>query len=173
VRYHNPTHGTDLTFSTAGRRWINSDGQTNMPSGEVYTSPVEDSANGTVHFTLPSIHGGYEVEGVTLWLQDGYVEKWDATRGRDYLDRVFEIPGSRRLGEAAIGTNYGITRLTKNILFDEKIGGTVHLALGQSYAQAGGKNESEIHWDLITDMTNGGEITADGQVIYRNGQFLI
>ena len=171
VRYL--TEGTDLTFSTAGRTWINSDGQTNMPSGEVYTSPVEDSANGTIHFSFPCIYQGREVENVTLWLKDGYVEKWEATRGKDFLDHIFALPGTRRFGEAAIGTNYGINRMTKNILFDEKIGGTVHLAIGQSYLQTGGKNESAVHWDMITDMTKGGEIWADGEKIYENGVFLL
>jgi aminopeptidase len=172
IHYRNSS-GTDLSFRTEGRRWINSDGQTNMPSGEVYTSPVEDSVNGTVHFTLPCIHNGHEVSGVSLQVRDGYIEHWSAAQGKEYLDQVFELPGARRFGEAAIGTNYGINRLTKNILFDEKIGGTVHLAIGQSYLQAGGKNESPIHWDMITDMTQGGSITADGVEIYRNGVFLI
>ena len=165
--------GTDITFSTEGRTWMNSDGQTNMPSGEVYTSPVENAVNGTVHFSYPCIYQGNEVEGVTLWVKDGLVEKWEARRGQDFLDKIFEMPGTRRFGEAAIGTNYGIQRMTKNILFDEKIGGTVHMAIGQSYLQTGGKNESPVHWDMITDMTRGGEIWADGEMIYENGQFLI
>ncbi len=171
IRYRNEHF--DITFSTKGRTWINSDGQTNMPSGEVYTSPVEDSVNGTVHFSFPGIHGGYEVEGVTLWVKDGLIHKWEAKRGKAYLDEVFKIPGATRFGEAAIGTNRNIQQMTKNILFDEKIGGTVHMAIGQSYMQAGGKNESAIHWDLITDMTNTeGEIFADDERIYHNGQFL-
>ena len=165
--------GTDLTFSTAGRTWINSDGQTNMPSGEVYTSPVEDSVNGTVHFSFPGLYHGTEVEGVTLYVRDGLIEKWEARRGQAFLDQIFSMPGTRRFGEAAIGTNYNIDRMTKNILFDEKIGGTVHLAIGQSYLQAGGKNESPVHWDMITDMTSGGEIWADGEKIYQDGQFLL
>jgi aminopeptidase len=165
--------GTDITFSTAGRIWMNSDGQTNMPSGEVYTSPVENSVQGTVHFSLPCIYQGNEVEGVTLWVEDGYIQKWEARRGKDFLDQIFEIPGTRRFGEAAIGTNYDIQRMTKNILFDEKIGGTIHMAIGQSYLQTGGKNESSVHWDMITDMTKGGQIWADGEKIYENGLFLI
>ncbi|MBL7802313.1 MAG: aminopeptidase [Saprospiraceae bacterium] len=170
VRY--VTQGTDLSFSTAGRTWINSDGQTNMPSGEVYTSPVENAVNGTVHFSLPCLYQGNEVDGVTLWVKDGYIEKWEASQGQEFLDYIFTLPGTRRFGEAAIGTNYGINRMTKNILFDEKIGGTVHLAIGQSYLQTGGKNESPVHWDMITDMTQGGEIWADGELIYRDGKFL-
>ncbi len=171
VRYL--TGGTDLTFSTAGRTWMNSDGQTNMPSGEVYTSPVEDAVNGVVHFSLPGIYQGNEVQGVTLWVRDGWIEKWEARTGQDFLDRIFDLPGTRRFGEAAIGTNYDINRMTRNILFDEKIGGTVHLAIGQSYLQTGGKNESSVHWDMITDMTQGGEIWADGEKIYQDGKFLI
>lgn len=171
VRY--VTEGTDITFSTKGRTWINSDGQTNMPSGEVYTSPVENSVNGQVHFSFPGLYMGHEVEGVTLWVKDGYIEKWEASRGQDFLDKIFTMEGTRRFGEAAIGTNYDIDRMTRNILFDEKIGGTVHMAIGQSYQQAGGKNQSSVHWDMITEMRNGGVIYADDEKIYENGYFLI
>jgi aminopeptidase len=171
VRYL--AQGTDIQFGTQGRTWMNSDGQTNMPSGEVYTSPVEDSTSGTVHFSYPCIYQGNEVEGVTLWVKDGLIEKWEARRGQEFLDYIFTLPGTRRFGEAAIGTNYDIQRMTKNILFDEKIGGSIHMAIGQSYLQTGGKNESPVHWDMITDMTQGGEIWADGEKIYENGQFLI
>lgn len=167
------TEGTDVTFSTKGRTWINSDGQNNMPSGEVFTSPEEDSVNGTVYFSYPGIYQGNEVEDVRLWVRDGYIEKWEARRGKDFLDRIFQTPGARRFGEAAIGTNYGIQQMTKNILFDEKIGGTMHMAIGQSYLQCGGKNESTVHWDMITDMTRGGEVWADGELIYKDGKFLI
>lgn len=170
IHYQGPN--ADISFSTKGRTWINSDGQTNMPSGEVYTSPVEDSVNGKIHFNYPAVYMGHLVEGVTLWVKDGLVEKWEAKQGQELLDSVFAMPGARRFGEAAIGTNYGISQFTKNILFDEKIGGTVHMAIGQSYLQAGGKNESAIHWDMITDMTQGGRILADGEKIYENGQFI-
>lgn len=172
IRYFTE-QGTDLTFSCEGRKWINSDGQTNMPSGEVYTSPVEDSVNGVVHFSYPCIYQGHEVEEVTLWVKNGWIEKWEAKRGLSFLDQIFELPGTRRFGEAAIGTNYGIQKMTKNILFDEKIGGSVHLAIGQSYLQTGGKNQSTVHWDMITDMTKGGVIYADNVTIYQNGVFLI
>lgn len=165
-------NGTDISFRTDGRKWINSDGRTNMPSGEVYTSPVEDSVNGLIHFSYPGIYMGREVEGVTLHVKDGYIEKWEADRGKDFLDELFQIEGTRRFGEAAIGTNYNIKQMTKNILFDEKIGGTVHMAIGQSYLQAGGKNQSTVHWDMITDMTEAGEIYADGEKIYEKGRFL-
>lgn len=171
VRY--VSAGTDIQFGTKGRIWMNSDGQTNMPSGEVYTSPVEDSVNGVVHFSYPCIYQGTEVEGVTLWVKEGLIEKWEARRGKEYLDYIFSLPGTRRFGEAAIGTNYDIQRITKNILFDEKIGGSIHMAIGQSYLQTGGKNESAVHWDMITDMTQGGEIWADGELIYRDGRFLL
>lgn len=164
--------GIDISFSTKGRTWINSDGQTNMPSGEVYTSPVEDSVNGVIHFTYPVVYAGHEVEGITLWVKDGEVEKWEARQGKELLDNIFQLPGARRFGEAAIGTNYKINRFTKNILFDEKIGGTVHMAIGQSYLQTGGKNQSSIHWDMIADMKNGGQVFADDEKIYESGKFL-
>ncbi len=164
--------GIDISFKTTGRIWMNSDGQTNMPSGEVYTSPVEDSVNGVVHFSYPAIFQGHEVEGVTLWVKDGYVEKWEAKRGAKFLTQILQTEGARRFGEAAIGTNYDINRFTKNILFDEKIGGTIHMALGQSYLQTGGKNKSNVHWDMIAGMQDGGEIWADGEKIYQNGRFI-
>ena len=168
-RFKNNT--TDISFSTIGRTWINSDGQTNMPSGEVYTSPVENSVNGKVHFSLPSIYGAGVVENVELWVDNGLITKWDASRGKEILDHVFQLEGARTFGEAAIGTNYEINRHTKNILFDEKIGGTIHMAIGQSYYQAGGKNKSSIHWDMITEMKDGGTIWADDECIYENGIF--
>lgn len=171
IRYKG--EGTDISFSVKDRVWINSDGQANMPSGEVYTGPIESSVNGVVHFSYPSIFMGREVEGITLWVKDGQVEKWDAKKGKDLLDQIMEIDGARYFGEVAIGTNYQIQRATKNILFDEKIGGTIHMALGQSYMQTGGRNESSIHWDMIADMKNGGQIIADGEKIYESGAFTI
>ena len=170
VQYKGPD--IDIEFSTAGRTWINSDGQTNMPSGEVYTSPVEDSVNGHIHFSYPAVYSGHLVEGVTLWVKDGYVEKWEAKQGQAFLDHIFQIEGARRFGEAAIGTNYAISQFTKNILFDEKIGGTIHMAIGQSYLQTGGKNQSSIHWDMIANMKDGGVIYADDEKIYEDGNFL-
>jgi len=163
----------DISFSVQDRTWINSDGRSNMPSGEVFTAPVEDSVEGMVRFSFPAIHNGHEVENATLWAKKGLIVKWEASKGKEYLDKVFEIPGSRRFGEAAIGTNYEIQKVTKNILFDEKIGGSIHMAIGQSYIQCGGKNKSAIHWDMISDMKQGGEIIADGEKIYQNGKFLI
>ena len=163
----------DLTFSAKGRIWVNSDGKSNMPSGEVFTSPVEDSVNGWVKFTVPSQHNGNRVEGVSLEIKDGEVQKWDAVIGKEVLDQVFDLPGTRFFGEMAIGTNTNIQQTTMNILFDEKIGGTVHMAIGQSYYHTGGKNESSIHWDMITDMKKDGEIYADGELIYEKGEFII
>lgn len=163
---------TDISFSVDGRTWINSDGRTNMPSGEVFTGPVEDSVNGTVYFNYPSIFMGTEVKGITLVVKDGKVEEWSAEHGGEILDQVFDVDGARYFGEVAVGTNYSIQRATKNILFDEKIGGTIHMAVGQSYKQTGGKNESAIHWDMITDMKEGGQIFVDGELAYENGRFL-
>jgi len=171
-KIHYKGDGTDITFSTKGRTWINSDGKTNMPSGEVYTSPVEDSVNGVVHFTYPALYMGHEVEGVTLWVKDGYIEKWEARRGMEVLDSVFQIEGTRRFGEVAIGTNYSINRFTKNILFDEKIGGTVHMAIGLGYPDSGSLNKSSVHWDMICDMRQDSAIHVDGELFYKDGQFV-
>lgn len=170
-RYKSPD--LDISFSTKGRKWINSHGTTNMPSGEVYTSPVEDSVNGDIFFHYPLIYDGEELEEVQLYVEGGLIQKWHAKRGQRKLDELMQIPGARRFGEAAIGTNKRINRFTKNILFDEKIGGTVHMAVGQSYLQAGGKNVSAVHVDMIATMTDGGQIFADGDLIYENGSFLI
>lgn len=169
--YRNPNF--EICFSTLERKWINSDGKANMPSGEVFTSPVEDSVTGEIYFSYPSIMMNEEVSGVHLIVEKGEITKWSATSGQHILDKVFQIPGARVFGEAAVATNKNIQRATKNILFDEKIGGTIHMAVGQSYLQAGGKNTSSIHWDLITDMKQGGEILADGILVYKNGEFLI
>jgi aminopeptidase len=170
MRYKNAN--MEVEFSTKGRTWINSDGKTNMPSGEVYTSPVENSVNGKLHFDLPSIYNGQEAEGITLWVENGEIQRWEAKKGQAVLDKIFAVQGARQFGEAAIGCNYNIQKAVKNILFDEKIGGTVHLAVGQSYLQAGGKNQSAVHWDMIASMQDGGEIYADDEKIYENGKFL-
>jgi len=164
--------GTDISFSVKGRTWINSDGRTNMPSGEVFTGPIEDSVNGKVFFKYPSIYMGTEVQGISLEVLDGNVVKWSAEKGEEILDQVFDTEGARRFGEVAIGTNYSIQRATKNILFDEKIGGTIHMAVGQSYKQTGGMNESTIHWDMIAEMKDGGQIFTDNKLIYEDGVFL-
>ncbi len=164
---------TDIQFNVEGRKWINSDGKTNMPSGEVFSAPIEDSVQGKVHFTYPSVYRGVEVEGITLTVDQGKIVNYSAEKGQELLDQIFMIQGADMFGEVAIGTNTQIKRATKNILFDEKIGGTIHMAVGQSYYQCGGKNNSSIHWDMITDMSKDGQIFADGKLIYEKGQFLI
>lgn len=163
---------TDLTLGVAGRKWMNSDGHRNFPSGEVFTGPVEDSANGTIRFTFPAVRGGQEVEDVRLRFVDGRVVEATAARGQDYLNTVLDTDaGARFLGEVAIGNNFGIQRFTKNTLFDEKIGGTCHLAVGSSYLETGGKNDSSVHWDMVCDLRRGGAIYADGEVIHRDGHW--
>jgi aminopeptidase len=156
--------GTDLTLRVDGRTWINSDGRRNMPSGEVFTGPIEDSAEGRIRFTIPSSPAGVEVAGVELELRGGEVVAARAERGQAYLDEALATdPGARRLGELGIGTNAGIDRPTGTILLDEKMGGTVHLALGRSYPETGGTNASALHWDLICDLRAGGRLSVDGE----------
>jgi aminopeptidase len=164
--------GTDLVLRVAGRTWVNSDGKRNMPSGEVFTGPHEQSANGRIRFTVRSAPEGVDVDGVELEFRDGQVVGARADAGEDYLGRALETDaGARFLGELGIGTNFGIDRPTGTILFDEKIGGTVHLALGRSYPETGGKNASALHWDLICDLRQGGRLTADGDVLMLDGRF--
>jgi aminopeptidase len=158
--------GTDLRLRVEGRTWINSDGRRNMPSGEVFTGPLEDSANGTIRFTIPSSPRGVLVEDVTVTFENGKVVSATAARGQDYLDAALATdPGALFLGELGIGTNAGIDRATGSILLDEKMAGTVHLALGRSYPETGGRNVSALHWDLICDLRAGGRLTADGDPI--------
>jgi len=165
---------TDLTFSVAGRTFINCDCHLNMPDGEVFTGPVEDSMNGHVYFSYPAIENGHEVTGVRLWFKNGKVVKAAADKNEDFLLKTLDTDeGSRRVGEFAFGTNESITRFTRQILFDEKIGGSFHTALGASYPETGGKNVSAIHWDMICDMRQNGEVTVDGQLFYKNGKFMI
>ncbi len=171
IRYKNKK--SDISFSVEGRTWINSDGMNNMPSGEVFSAPIEDSVNGEVYFDYPSIYMGNEVRGIKLKVKEGQVVEWHADMGQSFLDKIFKIPGANFFGEVAIGTNYSIQEATNNILFDEKIGGSIHMAVGQSYKQCGGKNESSIHWDMIANMKDGGEIYADEELIYKNGKFII
>jgi len=165
---------TDLTFRAAGRKWINCDGKANMPDGEIFTGPIEDTAEGTIAFSFPAFYAGREAAGVKLTFKKGKVVKAAATKNEEFLKAMLDTDaGARRIGEIAIGTNYGIDRFTRNTLFDEKIGGTVHMALGASLPESGGVNESGIHWDIVTDMRDGGLIYADGKVIHRNGKFVI
>jgi aminopeptidase len=162
--------GTDIRLGVAGRTWINSDGHHNMPSGEVFTGPHERSANGTVRFTVPTGPRGVTVTGVELRFEDGEVVSARADRGDDYLQAALATDGGARyLGELGIGTNAGIDRATGHILLDEKMAGTVHLALGRSYPETGGTNDSALHWDLICDLRDGGRLSADGEPIVESG----
>ena len=165
---------TDLTLSIAGRTWENCDGRENFPDGEIFTGPVEDSANGTVRFTYPACESGREVEDVRLWFEKGKVVKATAAKNEEFLLAMIDTDeGARYLGEFAFGTNRGVQRFTKNILFDEKIGGTVHMALGLGYAETGSQNRSAIHWDMICDLRQGGEVWVDGVLFAQDGEFLI
>jgi aminopeptidase len=166
--------GTDLTLSVEGRTWVNSDGKRNMPSGEVFTGPLEASAEGRIRFTIPSSPRGVEVDGIELEFREGRVVDARAERGEAYLKATLATDeGASRLGEIGIGTNFGIDRPVGAILFDEKIGGTVHLAVGRSYPETGGTNESAVHWDMICDLRRGGTLFADGEPIQRDGRFLV
>jgi aminopeptidase len=166
--------GTDLTLSVEGRTWVNSDGKRNMPSGEVFTGPHERSAEGRIRFTIPSSPGGVDVGDIELEFREGRVVAARAERGEDYLKATLATDdGASRLGEIGIGTNFGIDRAVGSILFDEKIGGTVHLAVGRSYPETGGINQSAVHWDMICDLRRGGRLTADGEVVQEGGRFKI
>jgi aminopeptidase len=165
---------TDLSFSTKGRTWVNCDGKRNFPDGEVFTCPVEDSGDGKIRFTYPLIYMGNEIEDVSLTFKDGEVKDFSAAKGEPLLRKLLESEeGARRVGEAAIGTNYGNKRFTKNMLYDEKIGGTIHLALGFSADPNIGKNKAPMHLDILKDMTQGGKIYADGELFYENGRFIM
>ncbi|NPA92460.1 MAG: aminopeptidase [Chloroflexi bacterium] len=164
----------DLTLSIEGRTFINSDGHHNMPSGEIFTGPVEDSVNGWVRFTYPALYAGREVEGVSFRFENGKVVEAHAEKNEAFLLEMLDTdPGARYLGEFAVGTNYGIDRFTKNILFDEKIGGTIHMAVGAGYPETGSKNKSGIHWDFICDMRTDSAIWVDGELFYKDGQFQV
>ena len=164
---------TDLTLNVKGRNWVNCSGKLNMPDGEVYTSPIEDSANGKIRFTFPGILTGREVKDIKLTFKDGKVVKASADKGDELLQQILKINGADHIGEIGIGTNYGITEFTKNILFDEKMGGTMHMALGASIPESGGVNKAAIHWDILKDMKKDGEIYAENRLFYKNGKFLI
>jgi len=166
--------GTDLTLGIKGRKAIPCFGERNMPDGEVFLSPLESSAEGEIYYDLPAIYQGKEVLGIRLKFKKGKVVEASAEKNEKFLIAMLDTDkGARYLGEVGIGVNYGIKHFSKDILFDEKIGGTVHLAVGRSYKDAGGKNESAIHWDMIKDLRNGGAIYVDGKMIQRNGRFLI
>lgn len=167
------TEGTDLTLRIGGRKWNNSDGKRNMPSGEVFTGPIEDSANGVIRFDIPSSVAGTVVQDVELTFKDGKVVKATAAQGQEALDAQLAIDdGAKFLGELGIGTNPHIQRATLSTLFDEKMAGTVHLALGSSYPETGGTNKSALHWDLICDLRKGGSLTLDGEPFIVDGEFV-
>ncbi|MGD1276296.1 MAG: aminopeptidase [Tepidisphaeraceae bacterium] len=165
-------NGTDLRLSVAGMKWINCDGHENFPDGEVFTGPVLDSASGVVAFSFPAVHHGREVDGVRLSFKNGKVVDASAAKGQDFLFSMLDMDGgSRLLGECAIGCNYKITRYTRNTLFDEKIGGTVHFALGAGFPETGNHNQSGLHWDMVVDLRAGGHVEIDGMKFSENGKF--
>ncbi len=165
--------GVDLSFSTAGRRWVVGDGRINVPDGEVYTAPVDGSLQGEVRFDWPQVWSGQLVEGIRLRFERGEVVAASATRGEEHLHAAIAMDdGARRCGEIGIGVNESITRPVNDLLFDEKIFGTIHLALGRAYAECGGVNQSALHWDLVKDLRSGGRITVDGRPLFADGRFL-
>lgn len=165
--------GADITYRVGGRTWVNASGLYNFPDGEVFTGPIEDSANGTVAFTFPALYAANEVEDVRLTFENGKVVHADAGRGLDFLRSMLDLDaGARYLGEVAFGLNYGITQFSRNTLFDEKIGGTMHMALGRSYPETGGRNESGLHWDMVCDLREG-QVYADGKLCYEAGRFIV
>lgn len=165
---------TDITFSTAGRIWKSCCGSNNYPDGEIFTSPVEDSANGEIYFDFPAIYRGNESHKIHLKLENGKVIEAKAEKGEEFLNAMLDMDeGARFVGEIAVGTNDRIQDVTGNILFDEKIGGSIHMAVGSSYPETGGKNVSGLHWDIIKNMKEGGKIYADDVLVYENGKFII
>ena len=165
---------TDLTLSVKGREWINCCGEVNLPDGEVFTGPIENSINGRIRFTYPGIFRGKEIEDIYLEFENGKVTKATALKGQDLLEEILKIEGAGGIGEFAVGTNYNITKFTKNMLFDEKIGGTLHMALGMGITETGSKSTSAIHWDILKDMKSAdSKIIADEKVIYEAGRWII
>ena len=163
----------DLKFSIKGRSFENCDGKYNFPDGEIFTGPVEDSVNGYIRFSYPAIFSGQEVDNIELWFQEGRVIKEKAAKGQELLTKMLDTDqGARSLGEWGIGTNYGIQRFTKNMLFDEKMGGTIHLAVGAGFPETGSQNDSGIHWDMLCDM-QAAEVRVDGDLFYKDGQFVV
>lgn len=170
---HIISEGTDIKVNIDGRKWINCDGRVNFPDGEIFTSPADSGTDGYITFSFPGIYMGKEIEGIKLYVENGIVVKAEAKKGEDLLHALLNTDeGAKKFGEVAIGTNYGIQKFTRNMLFDEKIGGTVHMAIGDSMPEAGGINKSAIHWDMLCDMRNGGRIYADGELFYEDGKFI-
>jgi len=165
---------TDLKLEVTGRKWENCDGHENFPDGEIFTGPIEESVNGHIRYTYPACHFGREVEDVRLWFKEGKVVKATAGKNEQFLLKMLETDaGARYVGEFAFGTNPGIQRFTKNTLFDEKIGGTIHLALGKGYLETGSKNKSAIHWDMVCDLRDDGEVRVDGTLFLKDGKILV
>jgi aminopeptidase len=165
---------TNLRLEVAGRKWINCDGHENFPDGEIFTGPVEDSVNGQIRYTYPACAYGREVEDVHLHFKDGKVVKATAAKNEEFLSKMLKTDkGARYIGEFAFGTNPGIQRFTKNVLVDEKIGGTIHLALGKGYPETGSKNQSAIHWDMVCDLRKGGEVRVDGTLFLKDGKIVV
>jgi aminopeptidase len=164
---------TDLRINVAGREWLAADGKLNMPDGEIFTSPVESATEGEIRFSFPAIFQGRGVEDVRLRFEGGRVVRAEAGNGNEFLQSLLDMDeGARILGEVAFGLNYEIDRFSRDILFDEKIGGTMHFALGSSFKKLGGRNESGLHWDMICDLRANGEVYADGELVWKAGQFL-
>ena len=173
-RLHVRGNNIDLEMSIDGRTFLNACGKTNFPDGEIFTGPVENSVNGWVKFTYPAFYRSNEVNGIELTFENGLITKATAQKNEAFLLATLDTDaGSRRLGEFAIGTNNDIQQFTGTILFDEKIGGTVHMAVGKGYPETGSTNVSDVHWDMICDMRDGGEIFVDGELFYKNGKFVI
>lgn len=165
---------TDLTFSTAGRSYVAGDGEFNMPDGEIFTAPVDDSANGEIWFEVPAVYANRKIPGIRLRFENGVVVEASADENGEFLEQILAMDdGARRLGEFGVGLNWGIQRWTYEVLFDEKIGGTIHLALGRAYGECGGINESALHWDIVKDLRENGLIELDGRRVFENGRFLV
>lgn len=165
---------TDFSFSTEGRTYLIGDGSYNIPDGEIYTCPVDDSANGTIYFDFPGVYAGQRIHGIRLVFEDGVLVKASSASNEDLLHELIRMDdGASRIGEFGVGTNFGIDRFVYDILYDEKIGGTIHLALGRAYKECGGINKSALHWDIVKDLREQGEIFLDGERVFNAGKFLI
>ncbi|MFW5988505.1 MAG: aminopeptidase [bacterium] len=171
---HFKSEDTDIKCRVKDRIWVADKGEENYPGGEVFTGPIEDSVEGHIRFSFPGIYNGKEIEDIRLTFKEGKVVEASAAKGEELLHTLLETDqGARYVGEVAVGCNYGIDKFSRNMLFDEKIGGTIHLAIGRSYPETAGENISSIHWDMLCDMKKGGVILADGKKIYEDGKFTI
>jgi aminopeptidase len=165
---------TDLTFSTRGRIYEAADGHLNMPDGEIFTSPLENSIDGRISFEFPGIYAGKKVEGISLEFSRGRLIRASARTNEDLLHSLLKMDeGASRVGEFGLGANFGIDHFMGDILYDEKIGGTIHIAMGRAYKECGGTNQSALHWDIIKDLRQGGAVTLDGKKVLEDGKFLI